>query len=153
MHDPRNEVFLSALDLFTLLLFAFAGVWRVTGRANTTEALLLPMVREDTPTVSTVPDETTIAWGGDALRGADGARCTLLFRDEGRTEESFHVPCWPSAFSVSKLAPDPRLKVRAEGRRVLATCLPGQAGLEPCARLVLVAREHGIDALVPVSTP
>ena len=160
--DSRNEVFLSALDLFTLLLFVFIGVvWRANGGASGSDALYMPMtdrvpvVKKTTHTV-VVPatNQTKVRWANDAIAGADGARCKLILKRPTGTERTFdQVPCWPAAFSGQKLSPDPQLSDEASGQTALAVCPPGEVGLEACARLVLVAREHGLEAAILVAKP
>lgn len=154
-NDSRNEVFLSALDLFTLLLFAFIGVaWQSRLAGRTSESLPLPITRTDTPTVPVdIRDVAKVLWADESVGGLDGATCKLRLIEPNGTEQRFDVPCWPAAFSAMKLPPDRRLRDRCAGRRVLAVCPPGEVGLEACARLVLVARDHSLDAAVLVGKP
>jgi hypothetical protein len=160
--DSRNEVFLSALDLFTLLLFVFIGVvWREVGFTSGRDALYMPMrdrvpvVNKDTHTVVLVAqDHVKLRWSEDSIHRGDGSRCKLLLERPNRGPSVFdQVPCWPAAFSAEKLSLDARLKDEASGQMALAVCAPGEVGLEACARLVLVARDHGVEAAILVAKP
>lgn len=152
--DSRNEIFLSALDLFTLLLFAFMGTTirddRVSGAL---QELVLPWAA---PGANTRPHEPAkvvrVKWAsGDAESAKMGALCEILVQlPEGQTPPPLDgVPCWPEAYTGSPRKNAELQRYKKQWERAVVDCDRAKR-LEPCARLQIVLSEHGFAAALLV---
>lgn len=153
MQTSEDGVFISALDLWSLLLFAFLALAFLVrhGQEGPSE-LQLPLVgahrsagREDTRVVF-------VSWAGDVdVRGSKGALCTVSVREGSwkSTESTTTVPCWPGAFEGGQKLPlSDRLRLAADQKlRAVVVCPPAKVSLEACARLAYLLYEHRFEVV------
>jgi hypothetical protein len=154
--SSRDDLFLSAVDLYTVLALAFIGfahVARSSGGALATADL--PLAREgDGSTRKSQVAEAS--WVDPPARDArPGATCTLQIASP-RGTNTFRESCVPPAFhqevkvsrALKKLAASLKHKGEAEPR-VVVRCPPAQ-GLYACAALQWLLHDAGFSTVAAV---
>ncbi len=159
--SSRDDIFISALDLMTLLLCTFIGLaFLQTHGKGVQDELDLPVIPELTGPPNRSQDSTRalfLSWSNEAdEHGTKEKMCVVTVRRGGRDmpPEMMDVPCWPNAFGGIEGAYNPKLQSYAErGGRAVIVCPSQTSTLETCSRLHWLAAEHGFVTAVAVSAP
>jgi len=157
--SSKNDVFLSIVDLLTLLLFSFLALaFRVSHGRSAQSILDLPVM----PTGVQLDDRAQppaevifVSWSGEeAAAGKGGQTCIVEVRERDATApaDTTQIPCVPGAFRGGQtVALSQRLLAAAEsGFSAVALCPVDTTTLEACARLQWVVAEHGFRSTVAV---
>lgn len=150
--SSKDDVYLSALDLWSLLLFAFLALaFLVRHGGDQGTELPMPIVRGARARVDRGDDHVLfVAWKANTdVAGSRGQLCKVSVREKALDgkEEFTDVPCWPGAFDGGQKLPlSERLKASAERQdRLVVVCSTEETTLEACARLTLLAHEHEFE--------
>jgi hypothetical protein len=149
----KDEIFLPALDLFSLLLFSFIGLaFMVRNDTAAIAELELPIVdvgrsHVGARSASALEDVVFLSWEGERDKVAKaGESCHVELRSRSITAPPVVVdaPCWPDAFATKqKSERSQRLLAEADrGARAMIVCPPATTSIEACGRLQWVAHEH-----------
>jgi len=154
-HDSRGDVFITALDLFSLLLFAFIGVTVADeGMASDMATIDLPAVANPAP--NPTPDATKtvfLSWSGGPPAATRAAPCRVKVR-EGTNEFDVDVQCLPRAFYSGVTHPlnEKLLSYAGGGFRAVLLCPSSgeESALSACARLQWIAAEHRLQTIAAI---
>lgn len=164
--SSRDDLFLSALDMYTLLSLAFIGVaFMASYGADERGVLDLPTIPRRAQ-VSRPPDrgsdQVWVRWSETGQRVAATAQCQITLVKAGAlplaTGARLALPCWPRAFSGEGSQSAQLLEaVRAWesehlGQEPEAVILCDRKDLEACGRLQWVLAEHGLRPAAAVTT-
>jgi hypothetical protein len=157
--SSRDDLFLSALDLYTLLSLAFIGFAFFISPSSDSETIDLPIAQEGNETKAS--KQLTAQWvRGLAPKegaGADLATCELQLQGEltgpGEQRRRFTIPCVPRAFGGQLPTPE-ALRLFQAGREpfreeVVILC-SRRDGLFACASLQWLMHEAGFRPLTGV---
>ncbi len=152
--SSRDDIFLSALDLFSVLLFACLGLAFLVNHGLQGESEI-PLPVLPTSGAGATQDRNTlfVEWSsGVDVEGADGHYCKVTLREGALTarSETASVPCWPGAFgSGQRLALSARLQTASDrAMRAVVVCPRNSSSVESCGRLVFVVAEHGLPTSI-----
>jgi len=159
--SSRDDLFLSALDMYTLLSLAFIGFAFFVSPSRAQDAIDLPVAQGGGDPKG--PQRRTVQWvrgaaPGDAKVSARTA-CKLLVTEPvnggGTRDTTYTTACYPEAFGGPRPAP-------RNGRGLVAGAGPRRAevvilcrrrdGLAACASLQWLMHEAGFHTLAGVST-
>lgn len=165
--SSRDDLFLSALDMYTLLSLVFIGVaFMASYDAQERSVLDLPALPSGAPAPATPErpkEQTMLAWAGASdLSAPPHARCQIEVYSAGPLSltpgERIAVPCWPRSFA-GEVAPNARLEGEArrwsgehENKEPEVVILCSRTQLEACGRLQWVIIEHGFRTAAIVRT-
>lgn len=157
--SSRDDLFVSALDLMTLLLCTFIGLAFLQSHGKgIQDELDLPIIPELSAPASQSRDSSRaifFAWNGDVdVQGTKEKMCVAAVRRGGMDAppEMIDIPCWPTAFGGIEGAFSAKLQSYAEnGGRAVIICPNPTNSLEACSRLHWLAAEHGFVTAVAVS--
>lgn len=160
--NSRDDLFLSALDLYTLLSLMFIGVAYLTTYGGMGgRDLELPTAAGDSTQPSPM-DMPVVRW---VTTGLENGKCTVKFNPLGKLAglipaATIEVPCRPAAFLGGERGPDPTLALAAQRwrelnagndrvPRVAIAC--ERVDIESCARLQWVFGEAGFLTFAAVA--
>lgn len=156
--SSRDDLFLSALDMYTLLSLVFIGVAFMASYSSEERRVLdLPIASgAGQPVTPTDRTETLqLRWAGpEDVLGRAGRTCQLAVVRSGpfplTAGARVPVPCWPGAFGRDS-APSPvltqaleRFTAEHRGQEPAAIILCQREDLLACARLQWLVAEHGL---------
>ena len=153
--SSRDDLFLSAVDLYTLLSFMFIGVAVMAnyGMAQPLANLGLPTITSEVTLATTSDDDIPIVrWAEGAPPSNSEGTCSFKVERAGRLrglleEGTYEIACQPSAFAgIPSSVPwlrDIAEIWRAENNEGAKIGIICDQGLEPCARLQWIVAENG----------
>lgn len=158
--SSRDDLFLSALDLYTLLSLAFIGFAFFVGPTRDSEVVDLPLATGGNPDKG--PGRRTVQWVRGAApsnkRDPSKALCKLQLTEPGEGKgrvATYTSPCVPKAFGKQRLPDGDERQLRAgEGTvspEVLILCRKSD-GLAACASLQWLMHEAGFRTLAGVAS-
>lgn len=159
--SSKDDIFLSSMDLWSILLFSFAGLAFLTNNTHPPVSELdLPVIPTPSKNANASNSRTVrIIWTNSSPRGSDGL-CEISAWIGDNSEETMAVPCWPAAFGGRTLPAPPQLEASAHsGYRAIILCsqgkeiaasVPEERKLETCARLHWIVAEMGFETAIAV---
>lgn len=157
--SSRDDLFLSALDLYTLLSLAFIGFAFFVGPSKDSEVIDLPVAKGGDP--GNGHPLRTVQWVSGSTPGntKDPARaaCKVKLTEQAKGKDrvtTYTTPCVPMAFGGQRLPKGEERQLSAGtgavSPEVLILCRKSD-GLAACASLQWLMHEAGFRTLAGVS--